>query len=392
MTVRLLYLVSHPIQYQAPLLRLIARQPDIDLHVVFERDSEPGGYFDDGFGTTVEWDTPLREGYRSSVEPDASKLARRIVGADIVWMHGWQGTRMLRALATARRHGVPVLMRGENTLAAMPDGPFPRGPLKRMLLDWVFSRCDAFLCVGSANRDYYRAHGVKDTRLFDMPYAVDNEFFRSRADAADVPALRAELNIDPTGPVILFAGKLQRRKHPAALIDAFRRLDRTRLGDPYLLFVGDGEQRRIVVDAAAADSRIRFLGFRNQSELPAYYALADVFVLAADREPWGLAVNEAMNAGCVPVVSMACGCEADLVDDTCGVVVPPGNAAALARALERVLASRERMAALGDAARKKIQDWNFAADIQGLNRAIAFVLGEKKAKRQASMSKTPAPA
>ncbi len=40
MTVRLLYLVSHPIQYQAPLLRLVARQPDIDLHVVFERDSD----------------------------------------------------------------------------------------------------------------------------------------------------------------------------------------------------------------------------------------------------------------------------------------------------------------------------------------------------------------
>lgn len=391
MTVRLLYLVSHPIQYQAPLLRLVARQPDIDLHVVFERDSGPGGYFDDGFGTTIEWDTPLREGYRSSVEPDASKLARRIVGADIVWMHGWQGTRMLRALATARRHGVPVLMRGENTLAAMPDGPFPRGPLKRILLDWVFSRCDAFLCVGSANREYYRAHGAKDARLFDMPYAVDNDFFRSRAEATDVPALRAELNMESTGPAILFAGKLQRRKHPAALVEAFRRLDRTRLGDPYLLFVGDGEQRRIVAEAAAADSRIRFLGFRNQSELPRFYALADVFVLAADREPWGLAVNEAMNAGCAPVVSTACGCQADLVDDTCGAVVPPGNAAALARALERVLASRKRTAALGDAARQKIQNWNFAADIRGLNSAIAFVLGEK-AERRAVTPKTPAPA
>ena len=391
MTVRLLYLVSHPIQYQAPLLRLIAGQPDIDFNAVFERDSGPGGYFDNGFGTTIQWDTPLRDGYRSSVEPDASKLARRIVGADIVWMHGWQGTRMLRALATARRHGVPVLMRGENTLAAMPDGPFPRGPLKRILLDWVFARCGAFLCVGSANREYYQAHGVRDARLFDMPYAVDNDFFRSRADATDVPALRAELDIGPTGPVILFAGKLQPRKHPAALIDAFRRLDRTRLGDPYLLFVGDGEQRRVVADAAAADPRIRFLGFRNQSELPRLYALADVFVLAADREPWGLAVNEAMNAACVPIVSTACGCQVDLVDDACGAVVPPGNAAALARALERVLASRERTEALGAAARRKIRDWNFAADIQGLNRAIAFVLGEK-AERRAVTSKTPAPA
>ncbi len=65
MTIRLLYLVSHPIQYQAPLLRLIAREPDIALRVVFEQDFSSGRYRDEGFGVDVQWDIPLRDGYDS---------------------------------------------------------------------------------------------------------------------------------------------------------------------------------------------------------------------------------------------------------------------------------------------------------------------------------------
>jgi len=58
---------------------------------------------------------------------------------------------------------------------------------------------------------------------------------------------------------------------------------------------------------------IRFLGFRNQSELPRFYDLADVFVLASVDEPWGLSINEVMNAGRPVIVSDQVGCHRDLV-------------------------------------------------------------------------------
>ena len=60
---RLCYLVSHPIQYQAPLLRRIAEMPDIELTVVFETLFTASAYHDDGFGCVVEWDSPLTNGY-----------------------------------------------------------------------------------------------------------------------------------------------------------------------------------------------------------------------------------------------------------------------------------------------------------------------------------------
>src|SRR5258708_35292986 len=60
--VRLAYLVSHPIQYQAPMLRRIAQEPDIYLTVFFGSDFSVRDYKDEGFGVGVKWDGPLRDG------------------------------------------------------------------------------------------------------------------------------------------------------------------------------------------------------------------------------------------------------------------------------------------------------------------------------------------
>src|SRR5260370_12805929 len=67
--VRLAYLVSHPIQYQAPLLRRIAQEPDIDLTVFFGSDFSVRGYKDEGFGVAVKWDVPLLGGYQHQFLP-----------------------------------------------------------------------------------------------------------------------------------------------------------------------------------------------------------------------------------------------------------------------------------------------------------------------------------
>src|SRR5436305_15239443 len=67
---RLAYIVSHPIQYQAPLLRRVAQEPDIDLTVFFCSDQGAREYVDRQFGgVRVKWDVPLLEGYRFQFLP-----------------------------------------------------------------------------------------------------------------------------------------------------------------------------------------------------------------------------------------------------------------------------------------------------------------------------------
>src|ERR1700683_1961936 len=68
--IRLAYVVSHPIQYQAPLLRRIAQEPDVDLTVFFCSNRSVIGYADKGFGGVhIKWDTPLLHGYRYEFLP-----------------------------------------------------------------------------------------------------------------------------------------------------------------------------------------------------------------------------------------------------------------------------------------------------------------------------------
>ncbi len=362
--IRLLYVVSHPIQYQAPLLRLIAAQPDIRLRVLFLR--KPDGTLDPGFGRAVSWDVPLLEGYDHALF-DYAALGREVWGADVVWLHGWQGWEMKVALLAVRMLGRPVLMRGENWDGAMPDGPGWRGVVKRAALRALFGLCQGFLAIGGRNAQYYTRLGVPPDRVFSMPYAVDNDFFARHAAAAP-PNLRARLGLPEERQVVLYAGKFSRRKHPHTLLAAWRKVFPSPGGRPILLFVGDGELAAEL--AAAAEEDVHFLGFRNQTEMPALYALADVFVLAAEREAWGLAINEAMASGTAVIASTQCGAAHDLVDEQVGAVVPPGDVEALAEALRRVL---PRAQELGEQARRRIESWDFGADLRGLEQALERV-------------------
>ena len=107
-----------------------------------------------------------------------------------------------------------------------------------------------------------------------------------------------------------------------------------------VVFAGSGELepelRQIAADASV---RAEFMGFVNQSELPAVYGAADLLVLPSDgRETWGLVVNEAMACGVPAVVSDAVGCAPDLVEPgATGAIFPLGDVAALATAIETVL-------------------------------------------------------
>jgi glycosyltransferase involved in cell wall biosynthesis len=407
---RLAYFVSHPIQYQAPLLRRIAREPDIDLEVLFSSDHTVRGYVDEGFGVKVEWDIPLLEGYRTSFLPrwrDVGKepgfwrplnhgIFERLERGrfDAVWSHGYSNVNSLRVIASAAMLGLPVLLRAESTLHDRERG-WAKLVAKEAFFRTLRPQVSAVLAIGEANARYWRHYLGQDMPIFRMPYAVDNDFFQQRAveAVAGRQALRAELGFAPGRPVILFASKLQERKRCADLVAAHGRLREPR---PYLVIVGDGEERQRLEQQAEADSgvrdHIRFVGFRNQTELPRYFDLCDVFVLPSRHEPWGLVVNEAMNAGRAVVVSDDVGCQQDLVrEGETGVVFPAGNVAALAGAIDRVLATPEAAARMGAAARVHIGQFSFEDDVAGLRQALASCVPGFEAHRVPAVEEAVVP-
>ncbi len=300
-------------------------------------------------------------------------------GFDAVWVHGYHTATQLRAILSASVLRIPVLLRAESTLADRPRGN-TRLLAKTGFFAFLRRHVRAALPIGTANARYWRHYLGTDFPLFPMPYAVDNAFFQQRAKDAEAArgALREQLQLTPGRPVVLFASKLQERKRCGDLIAAVRLLGEAaeESARPYLLIVGDGEARaRLEGEAAthpdARSSDIRFLGFRNQTELPRFFDLCDVFVLPSVDEPWGLVVNEAMNAGRAVVVSDAVGCQEDLVrDGENGFVFPVGDVEALAGALRRVLERPERAQAMGRESRRIIDYWSFEQDVDGLWSAL----------------------
>jgi glycosyltransferase involved in cell wall biosynthesis len=391
---KIAYLVSHPIQYQAPLLRFISTQPDFDLTVFFRSDHSIGDFYDDGFDKTIHWDVSLLDGYRHEFLPALGRtdrlgllrpinygIVRRLWAGqfDALWVHGYVPWFNWIAMAAARAAGIRTMVRDEASSLSKSRSTL-KTILKRHLFFRLLNRAtDAFLAIGTLNGNYYIENGIPREKIFSSPYCVDNWYFRNLAEAAlaDKERLRSELGLLPGRPVILYASKLQRRKRADDLLTAFAKLvDRDwASGKPYLLFAGDGEQRTELETAARPlGEDVRFLGFRNQSELPALFGLCDVFVLPSLAEPWGLVVNEVMSAGRPVIVSDEVGCWPDLVrDGVNGYVFPAGNADALAACLEQLLADEALRASMGRAGWDIIDQWDFRRVVAGLREALAAI-------------------
>lgn len=110
--------------------------------------------------------------------------------------------------------------------------------------------------------------------------------------------------------------------------------------------------------------RVTLLGDLNETEVAEEYDRADIFVLATRYEGYGMAVAEALARG-LPVVSTPTGAIADLVNHRAGILVPPGDARALAAALARLIddeALRLRLAAGARDVRATLPTWDDAAD------------------------------
>lgn len=383
---RLAWLATHPIQYQAPLLKAIARCADIELTALFFSDFSIRGVVDPGFGKAVAWDTPLLEGYNyeflpgtgseavaiKTFQPRVNGLARRLNrdNYDAVLIQGWQHYGMITAAWLAKRAGLNVLMRCEAT-DHVNSSTGLKGKLREVTVRFLLHQVDACMAIGTRNREFYLKREFPADRIGSMPYCVDNDYFREKAQTANLESLRAKLKLEPWRPVILYASKFIKRKYPDHLLEAYHRLPEPR---PYLVYVGDGEIRDSLEDAVRNRQLkdVRFVGFKNQGELPEFYALADIFVLPSINETWGLVINEAMNAGCAIITTDQVGSAADLVRiGENGFVIEPCNIEALKAALIACL-EQDRFRSMGLRSMEIIKSWGINENVIGLRQVLAL--------------------
>jgi glycosyltransferase involved in cell wall biosynthesis len=404
---RVAVVTSHPIQYQAPWFRALARA--FDLQVFFCHRQSATDQARAGFGVAFDWDVPLLDGYAHAwlenvaVNPgvdrfsgcDTPGIASALAhgGFDACIVNGWYLKSYLQAIRASWSQRIPVLVRGDSQRARDPR--LWKSALKYLPYRWFLRRIDAHLFVGENNRTYLEHYGVGRDQLFFAPHFVDNDRFAAAAHEARVSggarARRADWGAAEDAVVLVFAGKLIPKKHVGDFIDALGRVAREhRL---HGVIIGSGPLEGALRErAAAVHAPACFAGFHNQQEIAAAYAAADALVLPSDgTETWGLVVNEAMAAGLPAVVSDSVGCAPDLIETgRTGFTFPCGDVDALAHQLVRMAALvRERR----DETKRYVAEWiarySCEAATAGTVDAVMTVRARRRPTRTAASHAAP---
>ena len=403
---RLAVFFQRPHIYFCQFLRALASRPELDVTAYFYSSYGLGSSPDPELGCILyEGRSPL-EGYRYhflknySPRPELGRfwglfhpgVIRELShNYDAVIVHGWWGISSWLAYLTAFVRSVPVLVHSDRNSVLVKNS---RG--RQAALRWLFRRTTAFLVIGKRNAAFYRQHGVAEQRMFLTPLAVDNHFYRAEAArlAPKRIELRQQLGISENDCGILYVGRLSPEKSVSDLMAAFNVL---KAPGAHLVLVGDGPERGRLMEIAAAQhlEHVHFVGPKSYEDLPAYYALADVFVLPSRVDCWGVVVNEAMNFALPVIASRQVGAADDLVKEGVnGFRFEAGDTAALAELLRFLVGDSGLRRRMGKASLQIIGEWDYDRATEGVLAALrsSRLMRGNTARRDSSGNRNAAPA
>ena len=383
---RVLAIASHPVQYAAPIFRLMAQHPQLDFQVAYcgMRGAEAG--HDPEFGHSVKWDVPLLDGYAWTHVPNHGSGTESFFGlrnpglwklirngrfdAVLCYVSYRRATFWISFLAAKATRA--AFLFGTDTITLAPlDGRMWKRPIKRFTWPLLFRLADQVIVPSSGTRELMLSLGIPEERVTLTPNIVENDWWIAQSASVDRAAVRQSWGASADDMIVLFCAKLQAWKRPLDLLRAFAAADLPRA---FLVVAGEGPLRPELESAAASlgiADRVRFLGFVNQRQLPAIYRAADLLVLPSEYDAFGLVINEAMLCGCPVVASDRVGAVRDLIESgQTGFVYRCGDVSELASLLRRLSTHDPPLSELGRAARSRMQSWSPRENIQATVNAI----------------------
>ncbi|MBI3127192.1 MAG: glycosyltransferase family 4 protein [Candidatus Tectomicrobia bacterium] len=252
------------------------------------------------------------------------------------------------------------------------------GPWKTRLFVWaerLMARwTDAIVTLTDREAEEHLALGVGRPGQF---VTIFSGIPLPPAPPADRAARRRALGLPEDGPLVGSVGRLDPVKGHGLLIRAF-----ARLRDPKarLALAGDGEKRgeyEALARELGISERVHFMGWRE--DVDDLLGALDLFVFPSLNEGMGRAAVEAMAAGLAVVASRTGGLPEVVRDGETGLLVPPGDAEALASAMERLLARPEERRAMGEAGRRLARDYGAERMCERLEALYARLLAPSAA-------------
>lgn len=343
-----LLIYIEPTSYLLPLWQEIKAQSKAEMHLLFLEEN-----------LSQSWNLDLRgysntEVLRGNWIEKLLRLLRLMSQNNVKLVHlaGWGHPLLMVALFFAWMCRISITIESDTHLL-IPTAVW-KHVLKRLLFPILFRIPKIVFPAGTRQAAYFRYYGVPQSRICIAQMTVDVSAIIDRVDTQ-----RSEKNFNEKDRSVtfLYVGRLEVHKGIQVLLDAFAELTKDD-HKVYLIIVGDGKLRNHVEDFAGSHQSIEYLGRLSGNALFHAYSRADVFVLPARVEPWGLVINEAMAAGLPVIVTGEVGCIDDLIrNQENGYVVPSARSECLAEAMSFFICQPETVLAMGQKSRQIISSW-----------------------------------
>lgn len=365
---------THPIQYNTPAYEAINKDKKISQTVYYMSDFSIRKYFDEQFDTHLKWDIPLLNGYKSKFLKNYSFLNHGSFFSyinisifyeiiknkyDLVITHGWSSVSHFFVFISCKISGTPYSVRGDSNSYMIN----PKNILQSTIRKIIFRNANVIFFIGEQNKKFYLSHGVQEKKLIRMPLCINNSFFRKIGLTIDIDKEKKLLGIKDE-KVLLISSKLIEKKSVDTLILALKDIS-----EPYfLLVVGSGKlEKKLKKLSEQLNVKTKFLGFVNQTKIPTYYWLADIFIMTSKREPWGLSTNEAMNCNCAIILSDKVGGKDDLIKNN-GFTFKVGNVNELRSKIEILLRDEEKLKSFKKNSKKIIENFDYKSNVLALQK------------------------
>ena len=282
------------------------------------------------------------------------------------WLSGWVANLVRRYWDTPFVQMFHTTAHMKNAVSAAANRETDlRGATERQLL----TLADSLIAANPDERaDLVWRVGAANEKVCTIPPGVDLDVFRPH----DRLHCRARLGIAPNARVVLFCGRVDPIKGIETLVEAASLLDGVEGPAPTVLFVGGdldprGNPTGPLADVAAQTEmlgirdRFVFVGSQPQDELPLFYSAADVVAVPSRYESFGLVAVEAMACGVPVVASRVGGLKFTVEEGVAGLLVPWGDAPALADALGQMLNDEDLRAELAAGSRPSVERFSWPA-------------------------------
>jgi 1,2-diacylglycerol 3-alpha-glucosyltransferase len=299
---------------------------------------------------------------------------------DAVAVPGWGDALAFSAIHWCAANGVPAIVMSETT-----EWDEPRRPLKEWIKRRILKLCSAGLAGGQPHADYLAMLGIPPGRIFQGYDAVDNEYFAKKASEARTQNSELRKFFGLSENYFLASARFVEKKNLLNLVRAYalyrNKAEKSNRPKPEiwnLVLLGDGHLKPEItqlISSLGLQESVLLPGFKQYGELPAYYALAKVFIHASTVEQWGLVVNEAMASGLPVLVSHRCGCAHDLVQEGVnGFTFDPFSPEPMAGLMFRVSDSAFPLFDFGTASTRIIANWSPDRFAKGMSQATEAAL------------------